>query len=164
MNSYLTIAMYLVLGFIGGVCGYKLKLPAGALVGSMLFVIAAKIIMKSEWAPPRHFGFGVQVLLGVLVGTTFQLSLLQTFHKLIIPIVISSVVLVGAGLLTAIVFHKTGLLDIHTGYVGTSPGAMSVMVVLAMESQISAAVVTCFHLFRVIFVIVTAPFLMKLIS
>lgn len=164
MNSLLIFAIYAFLGLLGGLCGFRLKLPAGTLIGAMLFVILAKLLLRSEWVPPRSFGFGVQVMLGILVGTTFQPSLLQTFYKLILPIVITSVVLVGTGIVLAIIFHKTGLLDIKTGYIGTSPGAMSVLVVLAIESQISAAVITCFHLFRVILVILTAPLVLKFIE
>lgn len=164
MNSVFTCVLYLVVGLFGGLCGYKLKIPAGSLIGAMVFVIAAKIILKSEWTPPRYFGFGVQILLGVMVGTTFHPFFLQTLQKLILPITLSSAILVGTGILIAVIFHKTGLLDIKTGYIGTSPGAMSVLVVLAMESQISATVITCFHLFRVIVVMITAPIVLKLIS
>lgn len=164
MNSFFTLLTCILLGLIGGLCGYKLKIPAGSLIGSMVFVIAFKLILKTEWVPPKQFGIGIQIALGVVVGTTFQPSLLSTFYKMLLPIVISSIVLVATGILTAFIFHKTGLLDINTGYLGTSPGAMSILIVLAMENQISATVITCFHLFRVIFVIITAPLLMKLIT
>ena len=164
MSNYMTLFFYLVLGFIGGMLGVRLKIPAGALVGALVFVIVAKLILKSEWVAPKGFGFVLQVLLGVLVASTFQPSMLAMFHKMIIPIILSSAMLVATGLLIAFVFYKLGLLDMGTGYLGTSPGAMTVLVVLALENQVNAMVITCFHLFRVIFVILTAPLILKLIS
>ncbi|MBU2648333.1 AbrB family transcriptional regulator [bacterium] len=164
MSSYMTLALYIGVGLLGGLGGARLKLPAGAMVGALIAVIAVKLILKSEWEAPKGFGFFLQVLLGVLVGAGFHPSMLQTFHKLIVPVVLSSVVLVGTGLLLAVIFHKLGLLDLSTGYLGTSPGAMTVLVVLALDSGVNTVVVTCFHLFRVIFVVLTAPLLLKWIS
>ncbi|MCP4749945.1 MAG: hypothetical protein GY866_03560 [Proteobacteria bacterium] len=164
MNSLATLSFYVCVGLIGGFVGHRLKIPAGALVGAMLMVIVAKLILKSNWETPKSYGFILQVLLGVMVGASFHPSLMATFYKIAIPVVVSSVVLVGTGILMSIVFTKLGFLDIGTGYIGTSPGAMSVLLVLAVDSNVNAAVITCFHLFRVMFVILTAPLILKLIS
>jgi len=149
---------------IGGLGGYKLKIPAGTLIGAMVAVIAFKLIVKSDWEMPKHFSFLIQVLLGLMVGASFNVSLLPVFQKILLPVVLSSIILVGTGFLTSIIFAKFGLLDIKTGYLGTSPGAMSVLIVLAMDSHMNVAIVTCFHLFRIIFVILTAPLILKFIS
>ena len=45
---------------------------------------------------------------------------------------ISCVVLVGTGIVLAIVFTRLGLVDIGTAYLGTSPGAMSTITVMAL--------------------------------
>lgn len=164
MGNYVMLFWYIGLGLAGGFVGDRLKIPAGPLVGALIAVIAVKLILKSEWVAPRGFGFFLQVLLGVLVGASFKPSFLPTFYKLIVPIVLSSVILVITGVLIAVVFYKIGLLDLGTGYLGTSPGAMTVLVVLALDSHVNAMVITCFHLFRVIFVILTAPLILKFIS
>ncbi|MBW2594090.1 MAG: AbrB family transcriptional regulator [Deltaproteobacteria bacterium] len=54
-----------------------------------------------------------------------------------------------------------GLLDMGTAYPGTSPGAMSALIVPALESGKGAAVITCFHFFRVVFIILTMPIIFK---
>ena len=38
------------------------------------------------------------------------------------------------------------------------------LVVLASESQVDAPLITCFHFFRLVVVIVTAPFILKYLS
>jgi len=68
------------------------------------------------------------------------------------------------GLIMALVFAKLGMMDIGTSYLGTNPGAMTVLLVLADESNVNASVITAFHLFRVIFVVITAPLVYKLLA
>ena len=74
MNSILNLSLYIFVGFVGGFIGYKLKIPAGVLVGSMTMVILAKLILKSEWEVPRNFTFVLHVLIGVMVGASLLLK------------------------------------------------------------------------------------------
>ena len=156
--------MYGSAGLVGGFVGDRLKVPSGALIGAMLAVIVLKLLLKSDWEIPKGYGFVIQVLVGVMVGASFHPSLLQTFYKIAIPVVISCIILVGVGLIMALVFTKLGMMDIGTSYLGTNPGAMTVLLVLANESNVNASVITIFHLFRVIFVVLTAPLIYKLLA
>ena len=155
---------YLGLGLLGGLLGAKLKIPAGALIGAMLTIIFFKLFMKVHWDIPRSFTFVLQVFLGIMVGASFQPEFVQVLKKIAIPVVISCVVLVGTGVILAVVFTRLGLLDIGTAYLGTSPGAMSALIVLALESEAQPMLVVCFHFIRVVFVILTAPLIFRLVS
>ena len=158
------LLIYLVLGFVGGVLGAKLKIPAGALIGAMLTIIVFKMTLKMHWEIPKGFTFALQVFLGIMVGATFQPELLHVMKKIALPVIISCVVLVGAGILMAVIFSRLGLLDIGTAYLGTSPGAMSALIVMALDSQAQPMLVVCFHFVRVVFVILTAPLIFKWLS
>ena len=158
------LPFYLVVALVGGFIGQKFKIPAGTMIGAMIAVIAFKLLLKSDWAMPKQVNFFIQVILGLMVGASFQTSLLPVFQKLLIPVILSCIVLVGTGVITSIIFTKTGLLDIKTSYLGTSPGAMSALIIMAVDNQVNTALVTCFHIFRVIFVILTAPLILKFIS
>ena len=164
MSSSLGLLTYIGLGIVGGVLGAKLKIPAGALIGAMLTIILFKMTMKMHWEIPKGFTFALQVFLGIMVGATFQPELLHVMKKIALPVIISCVVLVGAGILMAAVFAKLGLLDFGTAYLGTSPGAMSALIVMALDSGAQPMLVVCFHFFRVVFVILTAPLIFKWIS
>jgi membrane AbrB-like protein len=164
MSSSLGLFAYLGLGLVGGALGAKLKIPAGALIGAMLTIIVFKMTMKMHWEIPKGFTFALQVFLGIMVGATFQPDLLHVMKKIALPVIISCVVLVGAGILMAAVFAKLGLLDIGTAYLGTSPGAMSALIVMALDSGAQPMLVVCFHFVRVVFVILTAPLIFKWIS
>ena len=166
MANLANLSLYIFVGLMGGLAGQKLKIPAGALIGAMLAVIIIKFVLKSEWALPKNAVFILQVAVGVMVGASFHPSLLAILPKIIVPVIVSCVVLVVTGVLIAIIFTKLGILDIGTGYLGTSPGAMTVLLVLALENNVNVnvTVITCFHLFRVIFVILTAPLILKLLN
>lgn len=164
MNSSYGIWIYIVLGLVGGLIGSRLKIPAGSLIASMVTIIAFKLITQIHWEIPKQFNFMLQVFLGIMVGASFQPTMLPLLSKVFFPILASTVTLVGAGIVIAIVFTRLGVLDAPAAYLGTSPGAMSALIVLAIESGSSPTLVVCFHFFRVVFVILTAPLFLKLFS
>ena len=164
MSTSLGLLTYIGLGLVGGVIGTKLKIPAGALIGAMLTIIVFKMTMKMHWEIPKGFTFALQVFVGIMVGATFQPELFHVMKKIALPVIISCVVLVGTGILMAVIFTRLGMLDIGTAYLGTSPGAMSALIVMALDSGAQPMLVVCFHFVRVVFVILTAPLIFKWIS
>ncbi len=164
MHSSFGWLVYLFLGILGGFLGLRLKMPAGSLIGAMVTVMVSKLIMKSDWPIPKEVNFLFQVGLGVMVGAAFHPDMLPHFKKLFFPILTSTITLVGVGLILSIIFTRLGILDAPTAYLGTSPGAMSGIIVLAFEGGASAPMVVSFHFFRVVFVLLTAPLILKLLS
>jgi membrane AbrB-like protein len=164
MSPSLGLLSYLALGLIGGLIGAKLRIPAGTMIGAMLAIVLFKMLTKLHWEIPRNFTFILQVFLGIAVGASFQPAMILVMKKIALPVVISCVVLVVTGALLAIIFTRLGILDMGTAYLGTSPGAMSALVVLALDSPAQPMLVVCFHFIRVIFVILTAPLIFRWIS
>lgn len=164
MNSTGALGIYLIIGMVGGIIGEKLKIPAGAMIGSMLAVILFKFFSQTVWPIPKEFGFVLQVFLGVMVAASFHPNMLKSFGSIAVPVMVSTFALVGVGVVLSILFARLGLLDFSTAYLGTSPGAMSALIVLALDSDASPTIVTCFHFFRVVFIVLTAPFIFKLLS
>ena len=164
MNPNLGWLVYIGLGTLGGLAGSRLKIPAGSLIVAMLTIIIFKLITKTHWEMPKGFNFVLQVALGIMVGASFQPAMVPVLKKLFLPVVTSTLTLVGVGVLLSVIFARMGILDAPAAYLGTSPGAMSALIVLAFESGTSATLVVCFHFFRVVFVILSAPLLLKLFS
>jgi membrane AbrB-like protein len=164
MNPNLGWLVYIVLGCLGGVVGSRLKIPAGSLIVAMLTIIAFKLLTKTHWEMPKGFNFFLQVALGIMVGASFQPAMLPILKKLFFPVLASTITLVGVGILLSLIFTRLNILDAPAAYLGTSPGAMSALIVLAFESGSSATLVVCFHFFRVVFVILTAPLFLKFFS
>lgn len=164
MNPGLGWLVYIGLGILGGIAGSRLKIPAGSLIVAMLTIILFKLITKAHWEMPKGFNFILQIALGIMVGATFQPAMLPVLKQIFFPVLASSVTLVGVGILLSVIFTRLNVLDAPSAYLGTSPGAMSALIVLAFESGSSATLVVCFHFFRVVFVILTAPLFLKFFS
>lgn len=164
MNPNLGWLVYIALGTVGGLAGSRLKIPAGSLIVAMLTIIAFKLITKTHWEMPKGFNFVLQVALGIMVGASFQPAMLPILKKIFFPVLTSTVTLVGVGILLSVIFTRMQILDAPSAYLGTSPGAMSALIVLAFESGASATLVVCFHFFRVVLVILTAPLFLKFFS
>lgn len=161
MNSNITLLIYLVIGTLGGLLGAKLKIPAGALIGALISIMVFKMFVDISFQMPRSFNFIVQVMLGVMVASTFEPTMLKTLKHIALPVLITTVVLVGAGVVLAVIFSKLAIVDPGTAYISTSPGAMSVLIAMSLDSQSDPMVVTSFHFFRVLFILFTAPFVFK---
>jgi uncharacterized protein len=161
MKIVLDLLCYLVFGIVGGYFGAKLKIPAGALIGALLCVVLAKFFLRADWELPKTYDFFLQVAIGVMVAATFHHSMLPMLGKIILPVFASTFFLIATGVVLSMVFTRLGLGEIGTNFLGTSPGAMSVLVVLAVDNNANTAAVTCFHFVRIVAVVLTAPVLLK---
>lgn len=161
MSYLFSLTAYLGAGILGGVFGSKLKVPAGTLVCAMAAVVLLKLVFQRTWPLPRNFDFMVQVIIGIAVGVTFQPKMLKVLPQLSAAIIISTIVLAGTGILIALILNRMGLLDMGSAYLCTSPGAMSAIVGLAIDSNANSTLVISFHFFRVLFVVLTAPFILR---
>jgi membrane AbrB-like protein len=164
MTAYSGVGLYLVVGAIGGLIGVKLRIPAGIMIGAMAGVIICKLLMHAQLEMPKSFGFVVQVLLGVMVASTFHPDMLKTLKSIAIPVVVSSVVLIGVGGILSLIFYRLNLLGASTAYMATSPGAMSALIAMSLEGNANAVLVTCFHFARLVFILLTAPWIFKVLS
>ena len=164
MNQYLGFSLYLGIGTIGGLLGARIKIPGGVLTGAMISVIVCKLFMQTQWEMSKGINFITQVLVGVMVASTFHPDMLKTLKSIAIPVVLSSVMLVLAGCLLAIIIYRLDLLDPATAYIATSPGAMTSLIPLSVEGGANPVIVTCFHFFRLLFILLTAPWILKALS
>ena len=153
MQNFSTLLFYLLVGTVGGLIGFKLRFPGSVLICSAVLVIIAKMITQSSWSAHGSFQVGIQILLGVLIGTRYTPEIGKMITQLAMPIITSTVVLVGTGLVFSIILARLGILDVPTAYLSTSPGAMSTLITLSLDSDTQTTIIAAFHFFRVIFII-----------
>ena len=164
MPSVTHLLVYLIIGAIGGLIGAKTRIPSGALLGSVLAVIIFKMLWKEQWEISRNYGLICQIILGVLIASTYQPGMYRRLGSLFLPMVISTMVIVAAGFAVGLIYKKIGLMDWPTAYIATSPGAMNALVPMAIDVGANAALVAHFHFFRILFVAATAPIIFKILG
>jgi len=160
MNNILV----LLVGTAGGLIGWRLKIAGGIILGSMSSVIIFKLLFQSSMEIPQELSFFIQVLIGVMVASSFKPEIIQNLKIMTWPIILSTFILVASGLVTAIILAMLKLLDAPTAYIATSPGAMPALIGLAIDSSANPTVVVAFHVFRLAFVNLTAPLIFSLMA
>ena len=63
MQDLSHLALYLGIGFLGGMVGLQAKFPGSVIIGSMIAVILVRVWIQSSWSPHHHFNVGIQILL-----------------------------------------------------------------------------------------------------
>ncbi|MBN1827933.1 MAG: AbrB family transcriptional regulator [Deltaproteobacteria bacterium] len=155
--------VYILIGLVGGFIGSRLNVSGCVMIGAMTAVILFNLLGITNVALPRSFKFVVQVVVGTMIGAAFTPEMGRLILKNAVPIIGSTLVLVAAGIFISFVFAKFKVFDVTTAYLSTSPGAMTALVSLAADYGSPPPLVLAFHVFRVVFIIVTAPFIFDLI-
>ena len=148
-------------GIVGGLIGIATSLPAGGIIGALVFSAAFRLLRERP-VPVRTFQVGVQAISGVVIGLGASGDFLAQILRL-----------AGAGALiifTQIVlwFVMSWVLvrflryDPPTATLAPSPGAMSAVISTADEAGADTVVVTFIHLVRLNAVIVVVPLLVSL--
>lgn len=149
-------------GIIGAYVSLKVSIPGGAVVGSMLGSgIMALLLPEGVSLTPR-LALGVQVLLGISLGMTFDRSFLSVGLQVLPLAVISTCVLLLVTFCMAFIASKLGLIDFGTALFGFSPGGMTGMAILAKTEGFQPAIVAFLHVVRIFTLFLMVPLLVRL--
>jgi len=153
----------LLVGSVGGLIGYKLRLPAGALIGSMLAVGIFNLLGFQSYMPSQ-VRVGVQIVLGCLLGLSLNWNTITQLRTVIVPAAIIIVSLLVCGLITGFIIHKFCNLDMHTAFLSSSPGGMTEMSLLAVTLGADGPKVSVLHLVRMITVVSVMPAILHILE
>lgn len=148
----------------GALIGYTLHIPAGVLIGAMLAVglisISGKVRIPSI---PSQVRSGLQLGLGILLGSQFTPETLATLTDLWQPACISAAIAISTGLVSAFVSYRWMGIEKITAFLGTAPGGLSDMSLIALDMEAQSNTVVLMHLARLISVVVLIPLLVRLV-
>ncbi|MER1987240.1 MAG: AbrB family transcriptional regulator [Solibacillus sp.] len=149
----------MVIAIAGAFLFSVLNLPIPWMLGPLFAVLAAQFFIKGELRWPvflRNMGL---LIVGVAIGQAFELSLFQQIGPLLFYMFVINTVLVIFSLLLAWFSVKTSQIPMKTAVISSVPGGLSQLIVFAEEEQdTDIAVVTYFHVVRVIAVVMLIPF------
>ncbi|MBL8835052.1 MAG: AbrB family transcriptional regulator [Alphaproteobacteria bacterium] len=150
-----------VCALVGAWLGTALRLPAGLLVGPMILSTAAHLAGLTGTAPPAILVAGAQVAIGVAVGcrfggVTFGHVGRALFHAMVIALIMISLTVV-----TALLVRQWTDLPMPALILGFAPGGLAEMSLIALALHVDAPFVACHHIARIVFVIFSAPLVVK---
>lgn len=148
----------LLVGCLGGLIGMRLRLPAGALVGSMFAVALANGIIDGPPATfPPECRFGLQVGLGILLGSRLKANILSSAKDLWRPVLLCTGMTLGMGIVSALIISHWLGIETLTAFLGSAPGGISDLSLIALDVGAQGTTVVIMHLVRLVSVIVIIP-------
>jgi membrane AbrB-like protein len=150
----LTVAIVLIFGGIGGIVGYRLPVPAGVLVGTLVAVGiggggVALLGLPQLAIPPETYGL-LQILLGMLVGFRMTRVELREGARALLPASLLAVVIISASVGAALVAVQLTFLDPVTALFAAAPGGLTEMTAVGASFGADGAAVASVQLVRVL--------------
>jgi membrane AbrB-like protein len=144
--------------------GTRLKIPAGALLLSMIAAAAAAASGRVAVVMPWWLVAGAYAAIGWYVGLAFTRDVVRYALRSLPTLIGSTLLLIG--LCAAVGEALRGLLhaDPLTVYLATSPGGLDSVAIIALGSGANVPLVLAIQTLRVFFVILTGPAIARLIA
>lgn len=153
----------LAIGSIGGVIGVKLKIPAGAMIGSMISVGIYNVFISKGYVP-SNFKTIAQIVIGCIIGLNFTMDSILGLKKLIIPSIILVIGLTFLSIILGLILHKTTGLDLPTALFSSAPGGLTDMVIMSESFGAQTHIVALLHLTRLTTVLTVLPIVIRFIT
>ena len=152
------VALTLAIGATGGAVFNYFSLPLAWMIGAMCLTTAASLAGAPITIPPRGRMVMIAVL-GVMLGSAFSPAMVSGFVKwlpslgalFLYPATVTAVLVVY--------FRRWAGYDWPTAYFSASPGGLNEMVLVGGEMGGDERTISLIHGCRVLFVVLTIPFI-----
>lgn len=157
------IIFTLIVGIIGGYIGIKLKIPAGAMIGSMIFVGGYNVLTSGAHVP-YNFKLIAQIVIGCTIGLNFTMDSVLGLKKIIIPSIILVIGLTTLSVILGYTIHKFTGIDLPTALFSAAPGGLTDMTIMSESFGAKTHIVALLHLIRLTTVLTVLPMVIKILT
>lgn len=156
-NVEYNVVITLLVGIIAGYVAWKLNIPAGAIIGSLVAVGGLRSYGMRLKALPKQSIICTQVGLGAFLGLTFTPSVASTLIDMIgISIVFTFFTTIN-GFVLGYIMHRIFKWDLITSLLACASAGISQMSSIALEMDADAVVVSVIQTIRLIVIILILP-------
>ncbi|MFI5778042.1 AbrB family transcriptional regulator [Nocardia sp. NPDC051570] len=135
----------------------RVGFPAPEMIVSLVVGAGLALSGRLPAALPRSVNTAVQGMLGVLMGSYLEMTLLHSTGWALVPVLLVTVATLGISVLVAIVFARVTKMDIATATLGMMAGGSAAVVACADELGADPRRVAFMQYLRVAFVALSAP-------
>jgi len=162
--DWISFGLTLALALGGGLIGRWLKLPAGGLLvpmvaGALLHGAGLLTIELPPWLLAASYAF-----LGWNIGLGFTREILAHAARALPQTLFSIFALVAFSAVLAFILVKTMNVDPLTAYLGTSPGGMDSVAIIAASSPVDLPFVMALQTMRFLIVLMAGPPLARFVA
>jgi len=156
--SYLLFGCVVLLSVFGAV---KLKLPTPFLLGPLLGVLVLAFAGVSGPQMPSCARVAAQLAMGAYMGKNIELVNLKNWKRVFTFTLLGSLMIVLFTFLVGYVLTLVHEITIIDAFLCTAPGGMAEMGLTALLVNGDVSLVTAYQLFRVVFILLTVPPLLR---
>ena len=146
----------LAVATVGGMIAYRLKLPAGGLVGAMAAVITFNLITDAA-VFPTDLRMLVQLASGTMIGSRITKQDVYDMRKIIVPTIVLIISVFGMSLFIGFCMSMLSDLDVITAFFASAPGGLSDMAIISADLGANAAYVAILQLTRILTIFSVLP-------
>ena len=157
------VVITLIIGLIGGYVGIKLNIPAGAMIGSMIFV-GLYNVLSNKAQMPMNLKFIAQIIIGCAVGLNFTKDSILGLRNIILPSIILVIGLTTLSIILGYMIHKFTGLDLQTALFSSAPGGLADMTIMSEAFGAQTHIVALLHLIRLTTVLTVLPAVIKVLT
>ncbi|WP_404451935.1 AbrB family transcriptional regulator [Virgibacillus necropolis] len=154
------IILTLLTATIGGALFKLIHIPVPWLLGPMVAVLIGTNICKHRYVWPNSFRNSGMIIVGYTIGLSMTSSALQSMALQLPSMLLMTVLLLLLCSGIAYVVSKLSDSDYSTSLLGSIPGGLTQVVMLAEETKgINLAVVTVTQIIRLMMIVIVMPLL-----
>ncbi|MDF1484314.1 AbrB family transcriptional regulator [Ramlibacter sp. H39-3-26] len=158
------LAATLAIAWGGAWAGWRLRLPAGTLLGPLLLGVAFQGAAGQPLVLPPWLLAGAYAAVGWSIGLRFTRPILAVAIRALPRVLASIFALIAlCGGFAALLVAWTGI-DPLTAYLATSPGGADSVAIIAASSQVDLPFVIAMQTLRLVFVMLTGPLIARFIA
>jgi membrane AbrB-like protein len=156
------LVITIFIGIIGGLIGIKAKVPAGAIVGSLVAVIIFNLL-TGKAVFPQEFKVITQIGTGAYIGARIRRKDVIELKRVIKPAIILTVTMSIFNIVVSIFLSNNTSLDLVTALFATAPAGVADMTLISVDFGADSSKVAALQLVRLVSVITIMPGLIKYI-
>lgn len=154
------VVLTLLVGVLGGVTARRLRMPGGAILGSLLAVAGLHLLLEELEPLGPGFRTAAQIAIGGVIGSTLTRSPLRAVLAIGKQALLVLVILIGVSIGLALALTELTTFSLETSLFALAPGGASDMTSAALTLDANVGVIAAVHVVRqiVVFGIVSAAF------
>ena len=164
MENWLLLLFTLAIGTAGGVLLFKLKVPAGMIMGSMVAVAVANILTTKIYLPSAMRTMA-QILAGGYIASTVTKDDLRRFPHLVKPYLLVMVSYLLLNLICGVIIRQiTPNISLLTALFCCVPGGMTDIPIIAVEMGADVTKVAAMQFVRLVIGFAVLPSLISVFT
>ncbi len=151
------ILITFIIGGCGGLIAKYFQVPVGGLLGAMIIVGTLRTMGFPLKEFPRWVTIAAQVGIGAYLGMTFTPETASNLHKMLLPTLGFSALLVISGMILGLIFHKVFGWDLTTALLACAAAGVTQMSVIALDMEADAVTVGIIQAMRLAAIVILMP-------